>query len=122
MGVLIQAMVWMGLPQPPAWQMVLYLACIGMFGVGVGMLYTPILVDRMRLAFPSGPGGRQHPARADRPALLRRSVQQLGGGMTVGLRDGDWLRPDCDCWARSGCPPPPSARAWSSARASASRP
>ena len=49
MGVLIQAMVWMGLPQPPVWQLVLYLLCIGMFGVGVGMLYTPILVDRMQL-------------------------------------------------------------------------
>jgi hypothetical protein len=42
MAVLIQAMVWLGLPQPPAWQLVLYLLCIGMFGVGVGMLYTPI--------------------------------------------------------------------------------
>src|SRR3990167_1558816 len=42
MGVLIQAMVWLGMPQPPAWQLVLYFLCIGMFGVGVGMLYTPI--------------------------------------------------------------------------------
>src|SRR6058998_165279 len=54
MGVLIQAMVWMGLPQPPVWQMVLYMLCIGMFAAGVGMLYTPILVDRMQLTFPSG--------------------------------------------------------------------
>src|SRR3954467_2977832 len=30
MGVLIQAMVWMGLPQPPAWQLVTYMLCIGM--------------------------------------------------------------------------------------------
>jgi uncharacterized oligopeptide transporter (OPT) family protein len=54
MAVLIQAMVWLGLPEPPVWQMVLYFMCIGMFGVGVGMLYTPILVDRMQLSFPSG--------------------------------------------------------------------
>src|SRR6266852_4269241 len=54
LGVLIQAMVWMGLPQPPVWQMVLYMLCIGMFGAGVGMLYTPILVDRLRLTYPSG--------------------------------------------------------------------
>src|ERR1043165_5010033 len=54
MGVLVQAMVWMGLPQPPVWQMVLYFLCIGMFAAGVGMLYTPILVDRMQLTFPSG--------------------------------------------------------------------
>jgi hypothetical protein len=56
MGVLVQAMVWMGLPQPPAWQLVAYFACIGMFGVGVGMLYTPVLVDRLRL--PIRPGWR----------------------------------------------------------------
>ena len=54
MAVLVQAMVWLGLPEPPAWKLVLYFMCIGMFGVGVGMLYTPILVDRMQLAFPSG--------------------------------------------------------------------
>src|SRR5258706_5047386 len=53
MGVLIQAMVWMGLPQPPVWQMVLYMLCIGMFAAGVGMLYTPILVDRLQLTFRS---------------------------------------------------------------------
>src|SRR6476659_7698446 len=35
MAVLVQAMVWLGLPEPPMWQMVLYLLCIGMFGVGV---------------------------------------------------------------------------------------
>src|SRR5437660_9875693 len=54
MAVLVQAMVWLGLPEPPAWQLVLYFLCIGMFGVGIGMLYTPILVDRMQLAYPSG--------------------------------------------------------------------
>src|SRR5436190_11282604 len=43
MAVLIQAMTWLGLPEPPVLQMILYFMCIGMFGVGVGMLYTPIL-------------------------------------------------------------------------------
>ncbi len=55
MGVLIQAMVWLGLPEPSAWHLFLYYLCVGMFGVGVGMLYTPILVDRLQLTFPSGP-------------------------------------------------------------------
>src|SRR5438874_7722453 len=54
MAVLIQAMVWLGLPEPPVWKLILYFTCIGMFGVGVGMLYTPILVDRMQLTYPSG--------------------------------------------------------------------
>src|SRR4029077_2174708 len=33
MSVLVQAMVWLGLPEPPAWQLILYFLCIGMFGV-----------------------------------------------------------------------------------------
>src|ERR1700746_2109121 len=43
MGVLAQAMIWLGLPEPPAWKLVLYLVSIGMFGAGVGMVYTPLL-------------------------------------------------------------------------------
>src|SRR3954453_6044753 len=54
MAVLIQAMVWLKMPMPPAWQLMLFVGCIGMFGAGVGMLYTPILVDRMQLEYPSG--------------------------------------------------------------------
>jgi uncharacterized oligopeptide transporter (OPT) family protein len=88
LGVLLQAMAWMGLPQPPAWQMVLYLTCVGMFGVGVGMLYTPVLVDRMRLAFPSGLAVANILRALTDTALLRRSVQQLGGGIAAGLAAG----------------------------------
>src|SRR4051812_3648444 len=80
MGVLIQAMVWMGMPQPPVWQMVLYLLCIGMFGAGLGMLYTPILVDRLRLTFPSGLAVANILRALTDPVLLRASVAQLGGG------------------------------------------
>ncbi len=54
MAVLIQAMHWLGFEVPAAWELVLFYLCIGMFGVGVGMLYTPILVDKMQLTFPSG--------------------------------------------------------------------
>ncbi|SCK25846.1 Uncharacterized membrane protein, oligopeptide transporter (OPT) family [Variovorax sp. HW608] len=88
LGVLLQAMAWLGLPQPPAWQMVLYLTCVGMFGVGVGMLYTPVLVDRMRLAFPSGLAVANILRALTDPDLLRRSVKQLGGGALVGLASG----------------------------------
>jgi uncharacterized oligopeptide transporter (OPT) family protein len=88
LGVLLQAMAWMGLPQPPAWQMVLYLGCVGMFGVGVGMLCTPVLVDRMRLPFPSGLAVANILRALTDAALLRRSVRQLGGGIAAGLASG----------------------------------
>jgi uncharacterized oligopeptide transporter (OPT) family protein len=88
MAVLVQAMVWMGLPQPPAWQLVAYFVCVGMFGVGVGMLYTPVLVDRLRLAFPSGLAVANILRALTDTTLLRRSVRQLAGGGIAGLVGG----------------------------------
>ncbi len=88
MGVLIQAMVWMGLPQPPVWQMVLYFLCIGMFAAGIGMLYTPVLVDQMQLTFPSGLAVANILRALTDPVLLRRSVGKLGSGMAAGLAGG----------------------------------
>lgn len=85
MAVLLQAMVWLGLPQPPAWQLVLYMVCVGMFGVGVGMLYTPILVDRLRLPYPSGWAVANILRALTDTALLRKSVRQLGGGVLTGI-------------------------------------
>ena len=57
MGVLVQAMVWLGLPEPPAWKLVLCFMSIGMFGVGMGMLYTPVLGHQPHCATPL-PGHR----------------------------------------------------------------
>lgn len=88
MGVLVQAMAWLGLPEPPAWQLVLYFLCIGMFGVGVGMLYTPLLVDRMRLAFPSGFAVANILRALTDRRLLKRSIATLGGGMLTGYLGG----------------------------------
>ena len=88
MGVLIQAMVWMGLPQPPVWQLVLFMGAIGMFGAGVGMLYTPILVDRLQLTFPSGLAVANILRALTDPVLLRLSVARLGGGIGIGLAAG----------------------------------
>src|SRR5712691_3856076 len=88
MGVLIQAMVWMGLPQPPVWQLILYFLCIGMFAAGVGMLYTPILVDRMQLTFPSGLAVANILRALTDPVLLRQSVNKLGGGIGIGIASG----------------------------------
>jgi uncharacterized oligopeptide transporter (OPT) family protein len=92
MAVLVQAMVWLGLPQPPAWQLVAYFVCIGMFGVGVGMLYTPVLVDRLRLVFPSGLAVANILRALTDPVLLRRSARQLGSGVVAGLAAG-WAAP-----------------------------
>jgi uncharacterized oligopeptide transporter (OPT) family protein len=88
MAVVIQAMVWLGLPQPPIWQLILYMLCIGMFGVGVGMLYTPILVDRLQLKFPSGLAVANILRALTDPELLRRSVARLFGGMALGIAGG----------------------------------
>src|SRR3954470_10034065 len=88
MGIVIQAMVWMGLPQPPSWQLVLYFLCIGMFAAGVGMLYTPILVDRMQLTFPSGLAVANILRALTDPVLLRRSVAKLGTGIGLGIAGG----------------------------------
>ncbi len=85
MGVVIQAMVWLGLPQPPAWVLVVYMTCIGMFGVGLGMLYTPILVDRMKLEFPSGHAVANILRALTDKQLLRRSISKLGGGTALGI-------------------------------------
>src|SRR5437868_623876 len=88
MGVLMQAMTWLGLPQPPLWKLVLYFTCIGMFGVGVGMLYTPILVDRMQLAYPSGFAVANILRALTDKSLLKRSIAKLGSGTFVGLGSG----------------------------------
>jgi len=88
MAVVIQAMTWLGLPQPPIWQLILYMLCIGMFGVGVGMLYTPILVDRLQLTFPSGLAVANILRALTDPILLRQSVTRLFGGMALGIAGG----------------------------------
>ncbi len=84
MGVLIQAMVWLGLSEPSTWKLITYFMCIGMFGVGLGMLYTPIVVDRMQLKFPSGLAVANILRALTDARLLKRSVATLGGGMGLG--------------------------------------
>jgi uncharacterized oligopeptide transporter (OPT) family protein len=88
MAVVIQAMHWLGLPQPPMWELILYMLCIGMFGVGVGMLYTPILVDRLQLKFPSGLAVAAILRALTDRELLKRSVTRLFGGMALGVAGG----------------------------------
>ncbi len=85
MGVLVQAMIWLGLPSPASWKLILYFLCVGMFGVGVGMLYTPILVDRLKLTYPSGMAVASILRALTDVRLLKRSVGQLFSGIAIGL-------------------------------------
>ena len=56
-----------------------------MFGIGVGMLYTPILVDRLQLEFPSGHAVANILRALTDKRLLRRSIGKLGGGTGAGI-------------------------------------
>jgi len=85
MGVLIQAMVWLDMALPPTWVLVLYMTCIGMFGIGIGMLYTPILVDRLQLEYPSGHAVANILRALTDVRLLKRSVAKLGSGIGLGI-------------------------------------
>src|SRR5439155_3706590 len=77
-----------GLPEPPVWKLVLYLLAIGMFGVGAGMLFTPLLVDRMQLAYPSGFAVANILRALTDKNLLKRSIAKLGSGMLAGYAAG----------------------------------
>jgi uncharacterized oligopeptide transporter (OPT) family protein len=59
-----------------------------MFGVGIGMLYTPLLVDRMQLPYPSGLAVANILRALTDRALLKRSIAKLGGGMLLGYVTG----------------------------------
>src|SRR5213079_3013806 len=82
--VLIQTMIWLGLAEPPTWQLIAYFLCIGMLGVGLGMLYTPLVVDRMQLKYPSVLAVASCLRALSDPAVLRRLVAQLGSGLGLG--------------------------------------
>jgi uncharacterized oligopeptide transporter (OPT) family protein len=85
MAVLIQAMVWLGMPLPPLVPLMIFFCCIGMFGVGIGMLYTPILVDRLKLEYPSGHAVANILRALTDKRLLKRSIGQLGSGVGLGI-------------------------------------
>src|SRR5215469_3185019 len=90
MAVLIQAAVWLGMRMPPAWQLMVFITCVGMYGVGLGMLYTPVLVDRMKLTYPSGYAVANIIRALTDRTLLQRSVRSLASGAGLGAVGG-WL-------------------------------
>lgn len=85
LAVLIQARVWLGLPEIPDWQLMVYMCAIGFFGVGIGMLYTPLVVDRMRLTFPSGFAVANILRALTDKDLLKASIAKLGTGTGFGF-------------------------------------
>ncbi len=66
----------------------LFMGAIGMFVRAVGMLYTPILVDRLQLTFPSGLAVANILRALTDPVLLKKSVARLGSGIAMGLLGG----------------------------------
>jgi uncharacterized oligopeptide transporter (OPT) family protein len=88
MAVLLQAMYWLGMTPPPLWQMGLFFAAVGMFGIGLGVLYTPLLVDRLRLTYPSGAAVATIIRALTDPKLLKASIAKLGGGAGLGSLGG----------------------------------
>jgi len=90
MAVLVQAMVWLGIPMPATWKLILFFGSAGMFGVGVGMLYTPLLVDRLELEFPSAHAVANILRALSDKRLLRASIAKLGGA-TLGGGLVAWL-------------------------------
>jgi uncharacterized oligopeptide transporter (OPT) family protein len=59
-----------------------------MFGVGIGMFYTPVLIDRMQLPFPSAFAVANILRALTDKDLLKRSAAKLGGGIGTGYLVG----------------------------------
>ncbi len=87
MGILIQVRVWYGLPTP-IMPLILFHACISLFGIGVGMAYTPLLVDKMDLKFPSGLGAANILRALCNKLLLNKSLAKLATGTGLGYAMG----------------------------------
>ncbi|MFA6436229.1 MAG: peptide transporter, partial [Candidatus Gracilibacteria bacterium] len=85
LAVLIQARAWLGLPEINTWVFMTYVCCIGMFGIGVGMLYTGLVVDKMKLTFPSGLAVANILRALTDKDLLKQSIAKLGSGTGVGF-------------------------------------
>lgn len=98
MVTVMQAMHWLGLPQPPLWQMTFFFLVTGCFGIGVGMIYTPLLVDQWKLAFPSGKAVADILRTLTDVELLKKSIARLFGGMVAGFAGGKGWIPIPAAW------------------------
>ena len=88
MGVLIQAMVWIGLPQPPMWQMVIYMLASACSAPASACSTRRSWSTACSWSFPSGLAVANILRALTDPVLLRRSVALLGGGVASGLVGG----------------------------------
>lgn len=90
-GVLLQAFVWIGgKGDIDLTSLILFTTVASMFGIGIGMLYTPVLVDRMQLKFPTGYAVFLILQSMMTWENFRRAVSWLGSGFTAGFVLKKW--------------------------------
>lgn len=88
MSVLLQAMHWLELPEPAMWKMMVYLALSGGFGIFVGMLYTPLLVDNWKLPYPTGKAVADILTALTDVNILKRALAWMSVGLFSGFAVG----------------------------------
>src|SRR5213078_297973 len=105
MGVLIQTMIWLGLAEPPTWQLIAYFLCIGMLGVGLGAGLTlaaekagVALLGAISFSASTFGAGMIVGARIGVPAIV---VGLIGLALTPWLREAGLLGPH-DPWRKVG--------------------
>jgi len=82
---IIQAQYWLKMPIPNPWLLVLYVICVSNFGMGVGMMSTPLLVDQWKLPFPGAKAVADTLRILADGTLLKRSIAALGGAALFGF-------------------------------------
>lgn len=80
MSAVIQTHYWLDLPLPSTGYLILFAMSTGLFGMGIGTKFTPLLVDRWQLKFPSGKAVADMLRAFTDVKLLKKSLATLFGG------------------------------------------
>ncbi len=92
MSAIVQLFYWLGLGRPNYLLLTLFCMSVAMFGMGLGMRTTPLLVDKWKLPFPGARAVAQALRTLADSTLLRKSLFKMGGGTSVGfLSEGGYL-------------------------------
>ena len=85
-AVMLQAFYWIGAGDDfNLWGMIVFTLASAMLGIGIGMLQTPLLVDRMALKYPTGFSVYKILRSLMDPEQLRRAFKWLFGGIAGGF-------------------------------------